>query len=115
VFCCNIKAFSAVENFIFFSRNIHISLVIFAFMENTEKWVTNIPGRTKRSIAVSQSGIGDHGRIPPQAVDLEEAVLGAMMLEQNALTNVVDILKPEVFYKEAHQKILRQFITFQRV
>lgn len=47
----------------------------------------------------------DHGRVPPQAIDLEEAVLGAMMLEQNALTNVIDILKPEVFYKESHQKI----------
>lgn len=51
--------------------------------------------------------LGDHGRIPPQALDLEEAVLGAMMLEQNALTNIVDILKPEVFYKESHQKIFR--------
>ncbi len=47
----------------------------------------------------------DHGRVPPQASDLEEAVLGAMMLEQNALTNVIDILKPGAFYKEAHQKI----------
>jgi replicative DNA helicase len=47
----------------------------------------------------------EHGRIPPQASDLEEAVLGAMMLEQNALTNVIDILKPEIFYKESHQKI----------
>ncbi len=47
----------------------------------------------------------DHGRVPPHATDLEEAVLGAMMLEQNALTNVIDILKPEVFYKDAHQKI----------
>lgn len=47
----------------------------------------------------------DHGRVPPQATDLEEAVLGAMMLEQNALTNVIDILKPGAFYKESHQKI----------
>ncbi len=47
----------------------------------------------------------EHGRVPPQAVDLEEAILGALMLEQNALTAVVDILKPEVFYKEAHQVI----------
>ncbi len=47
----------------------------------------------------------DHGRVPPQASDLEEAVLGAMMLEQNALTNVIDILKPEIFYKDSHQKI----------
>jgi replicative DNA helicase len=49
----------------------------------------------------------DHGKIPPQAVDLEEAVLGAMMLEKDAVTAVIDILKPEVFYKEAHQKIFR--------
>ncbi len=48
-------------------------------------------------------GLAEHGRIPPQAIDLEEAVLGALMLEQNALTAVIDILKPEVFYKESHQ------------
>lgn len=47
----------------------------------------------------------EHGRVPPQASDLEEIVLGAMMLEQDALTNIIDILKPEVFYKNAHQKI----------
>ncbi len=46
-----------------------------------------------------------HGRIPPQAIDLEEVVLGAMMLEKDAVNAIIDILKPEVFYKEAHQKI----------
>ena len=45
------------------------------------------------------------GKLPPQAVDLEEAVLGALMLEKDALSAVIDILKPEVFYKESHQKI----------
>lgn len=45
------------------------------------------------------------GRVPPQARDLEEAVLGALMLEKDALSTVVDILKPESFYVEAHQKI----------
>ncbi len=49
----------------------------------------------------------EQGKIPPQAVDLEEAVLGAMMLEKDAVTAVIDILKPEVFYKEAHQKIFK--------
>ncbi len=47
----------------------------------------------------------EHGKIPPQAVDLEEAVLGSMMLEKDAVAAVIDILKPEVFYKEIHQKI----------
>lgn len=45
------------------------------------------------------------GKLPPQAVDLEEAVLGALMLEKDALSAVIDILKPEVFYKESHQRI----------
>ena len=55
------------------------------------------------------------GRVPPQARDLEEAVLGALMLEKDALSTVVDILKPESFYVEAHQKIfvaIRQSSTY---
>lgn len=49
--------------------------------------------------------MGDMGRIPPQAVDLEKAVLGAMMLEKNAVTDTVDILKRESFYDPKHQYI----------
>ncbi len=45
------------------------------------------------------------GKLQPQAVDLEEAVIGAVMLEKEALTTVIDILQPASFYKEAHQKI----------
>lgn len=45
------------------------------------------------------------GKLPPQAVDLEEAVLGAVMLEKEAVNDVIDILSPESFYKDAHQKI----------
>jgi replicative DNA helicase len=52
----------------------------------------------------------EHGRVPPQAVDLEEAVLGAIMLEKNALTAVIDIIKPEMFYKETHQIIYRAIL-----
>ena len=49
------------------------------------------------------SGIG---KLPPQALDLEEAVLGALMLEKSPLNDVIDIIhQPEIFYKEAHQKI----------
>ena len=45
------------------------------------------------------------GRIPPQAVDLEKAVLGAMMLEKNAVTDTIDILTRESFYDPKHQYI----------
>jgi len=53
----------------------------------------------------TQSTALEYGKIPPQAVDLEEAVLGAMMLEQQAVNKVIDILKAEMFYKDAHQRI----------
>ena len=50
------------------------------------------------------------GRLPPQALDLEESVLGALMLEKEALTNIIDILKPENFYKDAHKEIYQAII-----
>ncbi|MBK6937774.1 MAG: replicative DNA helicase [Chitinophagaceae bacterium] len=48
-----------------------------------------------------------YGKVPPQAKDLEEAVLGAIMLEKDAFDTVVEILKPECFYVDAHQRIYR--------
>lgn len=60
----------------------------------------------KSSNSVSNFMVGS-GKIPPQALDFEEAVLGALMLEKNALTAVIDILQPEIFYKQAHQKIFK--------
>ena len=50
-----------------------------------------------------------YGKVPPQAKELEEAVLGAIMLEKSAFDNVVEILKPECFYVDAHQKIFKSF------
>ena len=49
----------------------------------------------------------DFGRVPPQAVDMEASVLGALMLEKDAFSIVSEILKPECFYKETHEKIYR--------
>ena len=40
------------------------------------------------------------GKIPPQAIDLEEAVLGAMLIDEKGVNEVIDILSPEVFYKK---------------
>ncbi|MCA6431160.1 MAG: replicative DNA helicase, partial [Cytophagales bacterium] len=50
------------------------------------------------------------GKLPPQALDLEESILGALMLERNALTAVVDFLRPEHFYKEQHKAIYEAII-----
>src|SRR3954470_21494875 len=48
-----------------------------------------------------------YGKVPPQAKDLEEAVLGAIMLEKGAFDAVVEILKPECFYVDSHQRIFK--------
>src|SRR5690606_32129389 len=45
------------------------------------------------------------GKLPPQATDLEEAVLGAMMIDKKGVDDAISILKPEAIYKEAHQHI----------
>jgi len=47
------------------------------------------------------------GQLPPQAVELEEAVLGALMLEKDAVVAVQDVLQAEAFYKETHQIVYR--------
>ncbi len=47
------------------------------------------------------------GKVPPQAKELEEAILGAIMLEKSAFDTVIEILKPECFYVDAHQKIFK--------
>ena len=47
------------------------------------------------------------GKVPPQSKELEEAILGAIMLEKSAFDTVVEILKPECFYGEAHQSIFK--------
>ena len=67
------------------------------------------PSGTRVGLKASKPFIKDVtdnlGKLPPQAVDLEEAVLGALMLEKDALTTVVDILRPESFYKDQNKEI----------
>lgn len=53
----------------------------------------------------------DRGRIPPQALDLEEAVLGAMMIDQKGLTETIEILDKDFFYKPEHQFIYAAITT----
>lgn len=61
--------------------------------------------RTRPSNNTMQMASLEHGKLQPQALDLEEAVLGAMMLEKEAVNTAIDILQPKSFYKDAHQKI----------
>jgi replicative DNA helicase len=49
--------------------------------------------------------IYEGGLLPPQALELEDAILGACMLERDAVGSVIDVLIPETFYKPAHVTI----------
>lgn len=47
------------------------------------------------------------GVVPPHETELEEAVLGAILIDSQSLNDTIDILNPEVFYSEAHVEIFR--------
>lgn len=56
----------------------------------------------------------EKGKLPPQAIDLEEVVLGAMMIDKKGVDDVIDILSAAVFYKESHQAIFEAiYILFE--
>ncbi len=50
------------------------------------------------------------GKVPPQALPLEEAVLGALMLDKDALPVIIDILQKDSFYSDAHQAIFKAML-----
>ncbi len=77
-------------------------------MENTYQNTANENKQNQRGFGKNfflDSFKNETGKLPPQAPELEEAVLGALMIEKDALTTVVDILQPTSFYKDAHQRI----------
>lgn len=58
----------------------------------------------KKQAQVEQVGL-DIGKVPPQAIDMEEAVLGALLLEPAASLDIVGTIREEYFYKDSHKKI----------
>lgn len=60
---------------------------------------------TPAKVEPTESLFAGTGKVPPQAVEFEESVLGALMLESDSYLQISEILKPEYFYKEEHGKI----------
>nr|WP_199002840.1 replicative DNA helicase [Flavobacterium sp. ASV13] len=52
----------------------------------------------------------EKGKLPPQVIDLEEAVLGAMMIDKKGVDDVIDILQADAFYKDAHKHIFEAIL-----
>ena len=75
----------------------------FRFMENFR----NInPVKVDKTTIISL----EKGKLQPQVLDLEEAVLGAMMIDKKGVDDVIDILQPDAFYKEAHKHIFEAIV-----
>lgn len=53
----------------------------------------------------------EKGKLPPQALDFEVAVLGAMMIDKKGIDDVIDILHPDAFYDKRHQEIYAAIYT----
>ncbi|TXB68289.1 replicative DNA helicase [Phaeodactylibacter luteus] len=73
--------------------------------DNKDKRKTGVKGRLRKRNEDLSNYV--FGKVQPQAVPLEEAVLGAIMLDKDALTIVLDIIQPDSFYLDAHQLIYK--------
>lgn len=51
------------------------------------------------------------GRVPPHSIEAEESVLGAMLLDRDAISEVVEFLRPQHFYKDAHSRVYDAMIS----
>ena len=56
----------------------------------------------------------DFGKVPPQSIQVEEAVLGAILVDSSCIDDVAEILTPQMFYKDAHQKIFEAALTLYK-
>ncbi|MDD3608113.1 MAG: replicative DNA helicase [Candidatus Moranbacteria bacterium] len=66
--------------------------------------------RTKKDEKRKTSLYKDQLRIPPQNIEAEISVLGALMIDKNAITKIADIIRPEDFYKAKHEKIFESIM-----
>ncbi|HAY70804.1 MAG TPA: replicative DNA helicase [Saprospirales bacterium] len=72
-----------------------------------QRQLTSIKGGLTNAQQGYDAGAIQYGRVQPQAIPLEEVVPGAILIDKNALPAVMDILKVETFYKQAHQEIFK--------
>ena len=55
------------------------------------------------------------GKIPPQHLEAEEFVLGAILIDNQAMNKVLEVLSPSAWYREAHRKIFQAMIELTEV
>ena len=60
---------------------------------------------TRKNSQAPKVGPNDLGKLPPQAPELEDSVIGALMIEKEAYATVADLLRPESFYKDKNRLV----------
>ena len=61
--------------------------------------------KRSQTTTIIKVGANEAGKLPPQAIEVEDSVLGALMLEKEAYGTVADLLRPEVFYKDQNRMV----------
>ena len=79
------------------------TFLFFCYFRFMEKFVNLNPIKVDKTTIINL----EKGKLPPQALELEEAVLGAMMIDKKGVDEVIDILQPDAFYKDAHKHIFK--------
>ncbi len=69
------------------------------------------PTTRKKIIPSASFPAIEGGKLPPQATELEQAVLGALLIDKNAVAEVIDLLHEKCFYVEANQKIFKSIVS----
>ena len=67
--------------------------------------VSNKNSKRSPQTTIIKVGANEMGKLPPQAKELEDSVLGALMIEKEAFGTVADLLRPEVFYKDQNRLV----------
>jgi replicative DNA helicase len=70
---------------------------------------------TGKTYTYTRANINEMGKLQPQAIELEDAVLGACLLERDAVGDVIDIVTPECFYKEQNGLIFNAIVQLYKV
>lgn len=65
----------------------------------------------RRTIDLATDRSAAEGRVPPQAVEIEEQVIGAMLLEKEAIAKVIEVLDEEAFHSDKNRKIYRSILS----
>ena len=66
---------------------------------------TNKTKRKTTQPTIIKVGANELGKLPPQALELEASVIGALMIEKEAFSSITDLLRPESFYSDQHRHI----------